>query len=172
MSGETRRRLEALLFAQTAPSSAEQIALWLGIEPDRVPEAIAQLSARLEQSGSALVVHMAGGGYLLSTSPDLDSFLTERLRLAAPEPLSAAAWEVLAVVAYRQPITRLEVEAVRQVNSEKALDTLVNRELIGQVGRKEAPGRPILYGTTSQFLKEFGLNAIEQLPEVKFSSRT
>lgn len=75
-----------------------------------------------------------------------------------------AAWEVLAIIAYKQPITRLEIEALRQTNSERALDTLVNRELIEQVGRKEAPGRPILYGTTVQFLKEFGLDSLEQLP--------
>ncbi|AUW93635.1 MAG: SMC-Scp complex subunit ScpB [Sulfobacillus thermosulfidooxidans] len=158
------RVLEALLFLQPEPVSVEQIGLWLAVSDDEVPKLVTSLANKLASTGSSLTVQTVAGRYRLATAPDLDEFLRTRLRLAAPEPLSAAAWEVLAVIAYRQPITRLEIEAVRQVNSERALETLMARELVEQVGRKDAPGRPILYGTTAQFLKEFGINTIDDLP--------
>ncbi len=104
------------------------------------------------------------GGVRLTTHPALGDLLSERLRVTAAEPLSHASWEVLAIVAYRQPITRLEIESIRQTGSERALDTLVHRELIEEVGRKEAPGRPILYGTTKKFLTQFGLTDLSDLP--------
>ena len=85
-------------------------------------------------------------------------------QLPVPEPLSHAAWEVLSVVAYKQPLTRMEIEAFRQTGSERAIDTLVSRGLVEEVGRKEAPGRPILYGTTARFLQEFGISDPKDLP--------
>ncbi|SMC06437.1 segregation and condensation protein B [Sulfobacillus thermosulfidooxidans DSM 9293] len=158
------RKVEALLFTQKDPVSSDQLALWLDMDPRHIPDLLESFGQYLQSRQSGLCVRQIAGGYLLATAPDLSSFLDERLGRQAPEPLSAAAWEVLAIIAYKQPITRLEIEALRQTNSERALDTLVNRELIEQVGRKEAPGRPILYGTTVQFLKEFGLDSLEQLP--------
>jgi segregation and condensation protein B len=158
------RQLEAALFTQAEPVTAEQISLWLQIPVADVPEVVSTLAAWLQDQHSGLAVRLADNRYALATAADLHEFLEDRLRLAAPEPLSASAWEVLAVVAYRQPITRLEIESVRQTNSERALETLLTRELVEQVGRKEAPGRPILYGTTGRFLREFGLTSLEVLP--------
>ncbi|HBQ94112.1 MAG: SMC-Scp complex subunit ScpB [Firmicutes bacterium] len=158
------RKLEALLFTQADPVSDEQLALWLDTDPARIPELVGKLARQLREGTSGLDVQRVADGYLLTTAADLAEFLDGRLGMQAPEPLSHAAWEVLSVVAYRQPITRLEIETLRQTNSERALETLLSRELIEQVGRKDAPGRPILYGTTRQFLREFGLNTPDQLP--------
>ncbi len=161
---ELARKLEAALFMQAEFVTAEQVALWLNIAVEEVPRVAAALDSQLRERQSGLSVRVADNRYTLTTALDLHDFLEEQLRVAAPEPLSPSAWEVLAVIAYRQPITRLEIEAVRQTNSERALDTLMGRELVEQVGRKEAPGRPILYGTTGKFLREFGINALDALP--------
>lgn len=156
--------LEALLFIQGDPVSEEQLALWLDQTPEDVRQQVDRLNRLLESRESGLTVQRVEGGVRLATHPRLHPLLSERVMRRAAEPLSHAAWEVLAIVAYRQPITRLEIEAVRQTGSERALETLLSRELIEEVGRKETPGRPILYGTTGRFLREFGLTSPKDLP--------
>lgn len=161
--------LEALLFVHGDPVSEEQLALWLDIALEDVGAWVEALNQNLLSRGSGLTVQWVEGGVRLSTHPRLYQCLAERVSRRAPEPLSHAAWEVLAIVAYRQPITRLEIEAIRQTGSERALDTLLSRDLIEETGRKEAPGRPILYGTTSRFLREFGLRSPGDLPPLSSS---
>jgi segregation and condensation protein B len=112
----------------------------------------------------ALEVVRAAGGFWMTTRPEFHLAVEQALTVGRPEPLSHGAWETLAVVAYRQPVTRLEIEALRGVNCERTLDTLLQRGLIEEVGRKEVPGRPIMYGTTARFLAEFGLDRLEDLP--------
>lgn len=163
------RRLEALLFTQADPVSDEQLALWLKTDVANIFGFVQALTQKLHDQNSGLRVERVAEGYLLATAHDLGEFLDGCLEMEAPESLSQAAWEVLSVVAYRQPITRLEIEMFRQTNSERALETLINRELIEQVGRKDAPGRPILYGTTRQFLREFGLDNLDHLPPLSVS---
>lgn len=165
---EIIRKLEALLFTQADPVSDEQLALWLEIDDVDVPLVAQGLTEELRHRNSALSVQRVAQGYLLTTAADLAEFLHDRLETQAPESLSPAAWEVLSVIVYRQPITRLEIESLRQTHSERALETLINRDLVEQVGRKDAPGRPILYGTTKQFLREFGLYNLDQLPPLSF----
>lgn len=159
---ELANRLWALLFAEAGPLPVGQLAEWLGIEGTTVPELVDLLAARLHDT--PFEVRTVAGGVALVTRPAYTAFLDAVAGRRGPEPLSPAAWECLAVIAWRQPVTRAEIEAVRQVNSEKALETLVARGLIAEVGRKEAPGRPILYGTTDRFLREFGLGSLEDLP--------
>jgi segregation and condensation protein B len=113
---------------------------------------------------SALWVQVVGDAMALATDSELDAWVRERMTIKTAEPLSHAAWEVLSIVAYKQPVTRLEIEAVRQVGSERAIETLVVRGLIEEIDRKDTPGRPILYGTTHSFLLEFGLTDLSQLP--------
>lgn len=158
------RVLEALLFVRAEPTRREDLGAWLNLSPASVEAALADLSKLLQ--GRGLVLIEVAGGVALATAPDLAGDLDPALERAAdsPEPLSQGAWETLSVVAYRQPVTRLEIEAIRQVGSERALATLVERGLIEEVGRKETPGRPILYGTTQAFLRQFGLDRIEDLP--------
>lgn len=156
--------LEALLFVRADPVSVEQIGFWLNLEPSHVDRVVDQLSQALSARESALMVRVVSGGVQLATRPEYHAELSERLALRPPEPLSHASWEVLSIVAYRQPITRMEIEAIRQTGSERALQTLGERRLIEEVGRKEVPGRPILYGTTPIFLQEFGLAGLDELP--------
>ncbi|MCL5115675.1 MAG: SMC-Scp complex subunit ScpB [Firmicutes bacterium] len=156
--------LEALLFMQKDPVTLEQVSQWMACDVVEARGHVDALQHRLEDRESGLAVQWVDGGVRLTTHPRLYRDLSERLSRVAPEPLSHASWEVLAIVAYKQPLTRLEIEAIRQTGSERAIETLVNRELIEEVGRKEAPGRPILYGTTRGFLQQFGLQRLEDLP--------
>ena len=158
------------MFVQSGAVSDNQVALWLGTTPQEAARQVEALSRELAERGSGLTVQRVSGGVRLTTDPALHDELAARLEYRGPEPLSHAGWEVLAVVAYRQPITRMEIEALRQTGSERAIETLVQRELIEEVGRKETPGRPILYGTTPQFLAQFGLNSIEDLPTLSAES--
>lgn len=158
--------LEALLFTQSTPVSVRQIAHWLTMDEEAVQSGLDALANRLESRESGLALDWVDGGVRLTTHPRLFAGLQERLANPDPEPLSHASWEVLAIVAYRQPITRLEIESIRQTGSERAIETLVNRDLIEEVGRKEAPGRPILYGTTRRFMQQFGLSSLEALPQL------
>jgi segregation and condensation protein B len=156
--------LEALLFVQAQPVTAAQLATWLGIEVSAVNLHVQALAQHLTDRGSGLTIQRVADGVRLTTHPRLADTLHDRLSYTGPEPLSHASWEVLAIVAYRQPITRMEIEAVRQTGSERAIETLMQRQLIEEVGRKEAPGRPILYGTTARFLTQFGLTSARDLP--------
>ncbi len=158
--------LEALLFTQSAPVSIQQVAHWLSLDENAVEAGLQALAERLEVRESGLALDWVDGGVRLTTHPRLYASLQDRLANPDPEPLSHASWEVLAIVAYRQPITRLEIESIRQTGSERAIETLVNRDLIEEVGRKEAPGRPILYGTTRGFLQQFGLSSLDALPQL------
>lgn len=160
----TVKRIEALLFLHGDSLTFEQLASWLDLEEISMSQWIDRVSEHLLASDSALEVRVMGDSVQLVTVPELDEWLSQTLSLPVPEPLSHAAWEVLSVVAYKQPLTRMEIEALRQTGSERAIDTLVSRGLIEEVGRKETPGRPILYGTTARFLQEFGISDPKDLP--------
>ncbi|MCY0877629.1 MAG: SMC-Scp complex subunit ScpB [Firmicutes bacterium] len=159
-----RRLLEALLFLRAEPVSLEEIQRWLRVTEKEAALLVDELGQYLRDRDSGLTLQWVDGGVRLVTHPSLADDLQAALTDTRPEPLSHASWEVLAIVAYKQPITRMEIEAIRQTNSERAIETLVTRQLIEEVGRKEVPGRPILYGTTARFLRQFGLRSLEDLP--------
>ncbi len=106
------------------------------------------------------------GGYRMVACPEAEKYLIEMSRGQKRNPLSPAALEVLAIVAYMQPITRVEIDEIRGVSSESSISTLLDRGLIMEIGRKDAPGRPILFGTTKAFLVYFGLKDLTQLPPI------
>jgi segregation and condensation protein B len=155
-------RLFALLFVAGEPVAVEDLARWLNIPVDRVPPLLDALARRL--LGAPLTIRAAGGGVRLVLTPELTDWVARIQGGRAPETLTPAQWECLAVVAYRQPVTRLEIEELRQAQSEHALEALVRRGLIEDVGRKAVPGRPILYGTTRRFLEIMGVDRLDQLP--------
>jgi segregation and condensation protein B len=155
-------RLWAILFAQGGPLPRSTLMEWLDAGPEEFSTILEALDRRL--AATPFTVRMVADGVELVTRPAFTAYLDQIQGRRGPEPLSHAAWECLAVVAWRQPVTRLEIEELRRVNSERALDTLVARGLIHEVGRKDTPGRPILYGTTAEFLRQFGLNRLEDLP--------
>ncbi len=170
---EWARVLEALLFAATEPMEPSRLASilregpedgqgWPEVKEQDVRDELAQLSERLAPRG--LILREVAGGFRIGTAPDLSGWVAKLKGVVRPPRLSPPALETMAVIAYRQPISRAEVEAVRGVDCSGTLDTLVERGIIRITGRSEAPGRPILYGTTPLFLEHFGLKDLEELP--------
>jgi segregation and condensation protein B len=161
--------LEALLFVAKEPLSMMKIAELLEIPVDHVPEFLQVLRDRYEDSASGLELIELEQGFRLGTKPELAGYI-EVLYKQPSQVLSNAALEVLSIIAYKQPITRGEVDFIRGVQSDRALATLVERGLVKDLGRKEGPGRPILYGTTEDFLIHFGLKSIQDLPPLEHTA--
>jgi len=160
--------VEALLFASDTPVKAERIAEVLDLESAAVAREIVEgLRSRLDGESRALQVMEVGGGFRLVTRPDVAPWLVKLARSRTRSRLSRPALETLAIIGYRQPVSRPEVDAVRGVNSEAVLDNLLERRMIRIAGRKESPGRPFLYETTREFLVAFGLRDLGDLPKVE-----
>ncbi len=166
-----RRRLdavEAILFAAGEPVLARDIASALGDASEE--EALGLLDAlrsEYERRGGALSIERVAGGFQMSTRPEVGPALRSFFRSRNRTRLSPAALETLAVVAYRQPVTAPEIQALRGVDPSASLRTLLERRLIRILGRKKVVGSPLLYGTTRQFLAHFGLDRVEDLPSVE-----
>ncbi|MGH7466746.1 MAG: SMC-Scp complex subunit ScpB [Longimicrobiales bacterium] len=157
--------VEALLFASDAPLSAADIArIDERLDEDTVEAVIQELRGEYEQSERSFQVYEVAGGYQLLTRPDFAVFLERYETVPQPTRLSFPGLETLAIVAYRQPIGRAEIEEIRGVGSTGALKTLLERGLIAITARGEGLGRPLLYGTTSKFLEHFGFRALDDLP--------
>ena len=156
-----RRLLEALLFVAWEPAPVKRLAEALGLEPKFTQELLLELQEAYVGRGSQLV-EIAGGWQFL-TQPEAAPYI-ERLYKPRAQQLSKAALETLAIVAYRQPVTRAEIDNIRQVKSDAMLAKLMEKTLVKEVGRLDAPGRPILYGTTQEFLAAFGLVSLQELP--------
>lgn len=160
--------VEALLFASDTPLEASRIREVLELESDAEARALVdELRGRYEAADSALTVTEVGGGFRMVTRPEIAPWLMRLARTRTRARLSRPALETLAIVAYRQPVSRPEIDAVRGVNSEGVLDSLLERRLVRIAGRKEAPGRPFLYETTREFLVAFGLRDLSDLPRVE-----
>ncbi len=161
---ELSRELFALLFASPGPLTEARLAGLLGMRGKGAPaEALADLQERLEAQGVPLVLKSVAGGWRLFTRPEMGELLG-RLAERRPEKISPAALETLSIIAYRQPVTKGEIEAVRGVGSGPVLRSLVDRRLVRVTGRAELPGSPLLYGTTREFLETFGLDTLADLP--------
>jgi segregation and condensation protein B len=161
---ERLAELEALLFASDAPLPLERIAEVLEVAPAEARSAIEALRAACEAPDRGVSVVEVGGGVRLVTRSEHAPVLLRLQRLRLRSRLSRAGVETLAIVAYRQPISRPEIEQLRGVGTESVLTHLLERRLIRVVGRKAAPGRPVLYGTTREFLEHFGLRDLAELP--------
>jgi segregation and condensation protein B len=160
--------VEALLFASETPVEADRIQEVLDLgSADEARELVRTLATRLDGQGRALQIIEVGGGYRLVTRPDVAPWLVKLARSRTRSRLSRSALETLAIVAYRQPVSRPDIDAVRGVNSEAVLDNLLDRRMIRIAGRKDSPGRPFLYETTRDFLVAFGLRDLADLPKVE-----
>ena len=157
-------QLEALLFVSPSPTPITRFAQVLGVDEEVVQAALAELSETYGSSRRGLRIVRKGDRAHLTTAPEAASLIEKFLGLDLTTRLSGAALETLAVIAYRQPLTRGDIESIRGVNCDGVLRTLVTRELIEPAGRLEQPGRPFLYGTTLQFLQYFGLEGLDHLP--------
>jgi segregation and condensation protein B len=160
--------VEALLFASDTPVEAERIQEVLDLESAAAARALVEgLRGRLDAEGRGLQVMEVGGGYRLVTRPEVAPWLVKLARSRTRSRLSRPSLETLAIIGYRQPVSRPEVDAIRGVNSEAVLDNLLERRMIRITGRKESPGRPFLYETTREFLVAFGLRDLGDLPKVE-----
>ncbi len=160
--------LEALLFASEAPVEAERIQEVLDLpSAGQARELVSVLTERLDGQGRALQIIEVGGGYRLVTRPEVAPWLVKLARSRTRSRLSRSSLETLAIIAYRQPASRPDIDAVRGVNSEAVLDNLLDRRMVRIAGRKDTPGRPFLYETTRDFLVAFGLRDLADLPKVE-----
>lgn len=189
--------LEALLFVATEPLSPKRLAQVLGpalaetaslqppapdgteaveaagaVEPPqspigRIAQALERLAARINEGAGGLTLVRLAGGWQLRTRPEHIGWLRALDKVKNAARLSRSALETLAIAAYRQPLTRAEIEAIRGVDCANVLHTLMERRLIKITGRREGPGRPMVYGTTREFLECFGLNDLSELPSLK-----
>lgn len=166
MFEEYRGVVQCLLFMSNEPVTAQELAKWSGLDPDVVEYTIQQLKDIYSRENLGLDISMIDDGWQLCTRPEY-SPLVERIFPTRKRGLSHAALETLSIIAYKQPITRLEIEQIRGVKIEGVLQTLLERELIAEQGRKKAPGKPVLYGTTTEFLRQFNLRSIEDLPDLE-----
>ena len=159
-------RIEALLFVATGAVPPLQLATALDLPLRVVENHLGILESRLasEDFPRGLRLQRHHGRVQLTTSPEIAADVERFLGLEATSKLSRAALETLAIIAYQQPVTRPEIDAVRGVSSDGVLKSLLSKGLVQEVGRAERPGRPILYTTTSDFLQHFGLNTLEELP--------
>jgi segregation and condensation protein B len=158
--------VECLLFVAGEPLTLEDMARALQCDPLTAEEALRELQLRLGESGSGLQVVSIAGGWQLATRPAYAEAVGRLLARGATR-LSRAALETLAIVAYRQPVTQPEIEAVRGVAAGSVLKTLLERRLITEIGRKPTVGRPILYGTTPEFLHYFAIGDLTELPPLE-----
>ncbi len=158
--------VEAILFVSPEPITAAQISTLLDTSPREVKNALDELEKLYQGRGIRLQYHK--NKIQITSAPEAAPILESMLELETTSTLSQAALETLSIIAYQQPITRPQVDSIRGVNSDGVLKTLLNKGLIDDVGRAEGPGRPILYSTTTEFLKYFGLSSYEELPPLNF----
>ena len=165
---EPSRIIEALLLTSSEPLSVERLKNLAGIEDSREVRALVEgLRMEYEESGRAFTVEEVGGGFRMLKRSEFAPWLAKLRRREEEARLTPASLETLAIVAYRQPVLRAEVEKIRGVDAGGALRTLMERGLAKVVGRAEEPGNPMLYGTTRRFLSVFGLKSLTDLPRVK-----
>ncbi|MBQ1188438.1 MAG: SMC-Scp complex subunit ScpB [Peptococcaceae bacterium] len=161
-----RATVESLLFITNEPLTSSQIAELAEIEEDDVLDVLDWLQEDYSDASKGIGVMKLGDGYIMAIKQDYLPYV-EKLYRPQMSTLSMAALETLAIIAYKQPVTRGEVELIRGVKADKIVQNLIAKELIEEKGRKDAPGRPILYGTTRKFLQYFNIESLDQLPENK-----
>jgi len=166
----TAIRLEALLFVAAEPVLPTQLAAALETTTTEVEQGLRALEESLQARG--LRVQRHAGRVQLTTAPEFAELIERFLGLEATTRLSRAALETLSIIAYQQPVTRPQVDAVRGVNSDGMMKSLLNKGLIQETGRTDGPGRPILYSTTPEFLQHFGINSVRDLPPLDLPQET
>jgi segregation and condensation protein B len=165
---ELKRIVEALLFASPDPLSVRRIRSVIpGLETDQVLETLNELKSDYADDSRSFQIVEIGGGYQLTTKPDYALWVGKLVETRGKQRLSRAALETLAIVAYKQPALRATLEGIRGVNVDGVLRTLMERDLVRIVGRADGPGRPLLFGTTRDFLMQFGLNKLADLPGIE-----
>ena len=159
--------VEALLFASPEPLTQTRINLIFETDPPKLDEAVKELNRHYEKANRSFKIQGIAGGFQLTTLPEFDIWIKRMLDKSGKLALSTAALEALAIIAYKQPISRFNVESIRGVDCSGVIKTLLSKGLVRIKGRDEGPGRPLLYATTDKFLENFGVNRISDLPKLK-----
>lgn len=158
--------IETILFAMGDSVEIPLLCAALDITAEEVTEAVQALEKRCEEAQSGLRIHWYENAVQLSTKAELYEYLIRVAKAPKKPVLTDTLLETLSIIAFKQPVTRVEVENIRGVNSDFAISKLVSYELVHEVGRKEGPGRPMLFGTTEQFLRTFGIRSLDELPSI------
>ena len=164
---EIRKIIEALLFASPEPLTQSKVNGIFNPDTPNLKEVVLKLNEQYVHDDHAFEINEIAGGYQLVSRQEYEHFIRKMLSKSGRISLSSAALDSLAIIAYKQPIGRYEVEAIRGVDSSGVLKTLLNRNLIKIKGRDSGPGRPLLYQTTNKFLEHFGLNRLSDMPKLK-----
>jgi len=164
---EIRKIIEALLFASPEPLTQAKVNGIFNPDTPNLKEVVLTLNEQYVHDDRAFEINQIAGGYQLVSRQEYEHFIRKMLSKSGRLALSSAALDSLAIIAYKQPIGRYEVEAIRGVDSSGVLKTLLNRNLIKIKGRDSGPGRPLLYQTTDKFLEHFGLNRLSDMPKLK-----
>jgi segregation and condensation protein B len=157
--------IESLLFVSGRPLERTELRKLLDVDEAKLQRALESLEQQLEQQGRGIRLQLLSEQVQLVTAPENARYVAALLGLPMTARLTTAALETLAVISYRQPVTRAQIEAVRGVNSDRALASLIQHGLVAEVGRAQTVGRPALFGTTTEFLQLFGLTRLDQLPQ-------
>jgi len=165
---EAKNIIEAMLFVSDKPLFVSEIKGVLEeFSAQEIKDIILELAKEYEDTARAFRIKEIAGGYQILTDPMLAPWLKRLYKTSGPDRLSGPGLETLAIIAYKQPVTKAEIELIRGVNVDGVLKTLIEKNLIRITGRKETVGRPILYGTTQEFLQYFGLNSLDELPKLE-----
>lgn len=162
--------IESMLFVSGEPLSLRELSNNLEIKDKVIEEVIKEMMNEYEEKSRGIKLISVDGAYQLVTKSENSDYIQKLLKKNKKHSLSQASIESLAIIAYKQPITRIDIDEIRGVKSESAIQKLVERGLIKDIGRLEVPGRPILYGTTDEFLRQFGLKTIKELPSLDLYS--
>ncbi len=164
---EVRSILEAILFIAGEPLSIDTLKNILEMDATEIERLVKELITDYTIKNTGLLIAEVAGGIQMVTNPACSPWVKKLLSTAVPTKLSQPSLETLAIIAYKQPIIKAEIEAIRGVNSDGVVKTLLDRRLVKILGRKEVPGRPLMYGTTKEFLQYFGLKDLSELPTLK-----
>ncbi|MEE3149931.1 MAG: SMC-Scp complex subunit ScpB [Candidatus Neomarinimicrobiota bacterium] len=159
--------VEALLFASPEPLTQTRINLIFETDPPKLDNTVKELNRHYEKANRSFRIQGIAGGFQLTTLPEFDIWIKRMLDKSGKLALSTAALETLAIIAYKQPISRFNVESIRGVDCSGVIKKLLSKSLVRIKGRDEGPGRPLLYATTDKFLENFGVNRISDLPKLK-----
>jgi segregation and condensation protein B len=166
---ETNRNkaiLEALLFASGEPLTIGAIAKATSLNEQNIREILRELTADYRDRNSGIIIAEIADGYELATDPELAAWIRRMKNVHVSNKLSQPSIETLSIIAYKQPITKVEIDQLRGVNSDAAVKSLLDKRLVKIIGKKESPGRPFLYSTTNEFLQYFGLKNLTELPAI------
>lgn len=163
---KAKRIIEVLLFVSTEPLSLNKISEIVGVKPNITRNLIYELKNEYWEAQKGIDIIEIANGYQMCTRYEYSAWVNRLKKQRRENKLSQSALESLAIIAYKQPITRIEIDNIRGVNSSGVIQTLLEKKLIKIMGRKEVPGKPLLYGTTSEFLKVFGLPNLSSLPQI------